>query len=79
MGDERGIQFCRTRHGGLYDRGRADSYYGRKPDPHWYPNGTYNEPKVTDLTDAEIAEYMAGHVANTREGNFKDWGGEDDE
>ena len=28
-------QFDRERHGSLYDRGRADSYYRRGPNPHW--------------------------------------------
>ena len=30
-------QFDRERHGALWDRGSADSYYGRPRDPHWYP------------------------------------------
>ena len=35
----RGPQFNRD-HGSLFDRGSADSYYGRIPNPHWYPEGT---------------------------------------
>jgi hypothetical protein len=27
-------------HGSPYDRGSADSYYGRPLSPHWWPNGT---------------------------------------
>ena len=30
----------RERHGGPFDRGGADSYYGRPINPHWWPNGT---------------------------------------
>lgn len=59
-----GIQFDRNRHGALYDRGGADSWYGREPEPHWYPNGTGNGEKITDLTEDEIAEYMAGFNDN---------------
>ena len=70
----KGPQFTRGRHGGLYDRGSADSYYGRGPDPHWYPNGTYNEPKITELSGEEVAEYMAGYMDNERNGDKKDWG-----
>jgi len=70
----KGVQFDRGRHGSLYDRGSADSYYGRGPKPHWFPNGTYNFPEVTDLTEDEVTEYMAGYDDNERNGDKKDWG-----
>lgn len=66
-------QFDRS-YGSLYDRGRADSYYGRGKDPHWYPNGTYTEPEIKVTDPAEVAEYNAGYDENEREGNFKNWG-----
>ena len=46
-------------HGGPYDRGSADSYYGRGRDPHYYPLGTYNGDRVEayDMTAKQIAEY----------------------
>ena len=49
-------------HGGPYDRGRADAYYGRKPDPHKYPLGTYNGERVVLSCPREIAEYFAGYL-----------------
>jgi hypothetical protein len=61
-------------HGGPYDRGAADSYYGRGRKPHKYPNGTYNPPEVTDLTPEELEAYHAGYDENEAMGNFKDWG-----
>ena len=67
-------QFDKERHGGLYDRGRADSYYSRPRNPHWYPNGTYKGDAVEDLTPAEVAEYLAGYEDNERNGDKKDWG-----
>jgi hypothetical protein len=69
-------QFNRERNGSLYDRGRADSYYGRLPEPHWYPAGTHKSQPICELhlTDEEIAEYMLGYKENTEAGNFKDWG-----
>lgn len=70
MKDSR-IQFDRNRHGSLYDRGSADSYYGRKKDPHWYPEGTGHGRKVTDLTIEELNEYNLGYIENN---DFKDWG-----
>ena len=66
-------QFDRERHGGLYDRGRADSYYGRPPEPHWYPEGSYHGLRVEDLTPYEIAEYRAGYDDNERSGDRKLW------
>jgi len=66
--------FDRSRHGGLYDRGSADSYYRRGPEPHWYPEGTSRGDRIVNLTPAEIAEYMAGYDENEIMGVFKDWG-----
>jgi len=67
-------QFDRKQHGSLYDRGSADSYYGRPRDPHYYPKGTYRGDKITQLTAEEIAEYHAGYDYNERYGDKKDWG-----
>lgn len=69
----RGPQFDRKRHGGLFDRGSADSYYGRGRDPHWWPEGTSHGERITDLTPEEVAEYMAGYDDNERFGDKKDW------
>jgi hypothetical protein len=67
------VQFDRGRHGSLFDRGSADSYYGRPRDPHWYPEGTGFGGRISDLTTEEIAEYMAGYDWNERIGDKKDW------
>jgi hypothetical protein len=67
-------QFIRKNHGSLFDRGSADSYYGRPRDPHWYPHGTGFGDRISDLTKDEIAEYMAGYDWNERIGDKKDWG-----
>lgn len=68
-----GPQFDRKQHGSLFDRGSADSYYGRPRDPHWYPQGSYNGAKVADLTEAEREEYMAGYDYNEQYGDKKCW------
>jgi hypothetical protein len=59
--------FDRNRHGSLYDRGSADSYYHRPPNPHWYPNGTSNPPliDIEDLSKEQIVEYMKGYNETT--------------
>lgn len=68
-------QFIRGRHGSLYDRGGADSYYRRGRNPHWYPNGTYKEPRIgrNSLTPEEIAEYLQGYRDNEESGCHKEW------
>jgi len=51
------------RHGGAFDRGRADSYYGRRRDPHFYVKDTYDSPRVEekDMTAEELKAYNAGY------------------
>ena len=67
-------QFMRTQHGSLFDRGRADSYYGRSRSPHWWPLGTGRGDKVETLTAKEIAEYNVGYDNQEATGDKKDWG-----
>ena len=69
----RGPQFDRELHGGLFDRGSADSYYGRPCDPHWYPEGSYTGVKISGLNAREIEEYTAGYDYNERYGDKKSW------
>jgi hypothetical protein len=61
-------------HGSPFDRGGADSYYGRGRDPHYYPNGSYNGEPVVELTAEELEAYNAGFDHNEYLRNFKDWG-----
>jgi hypothetical protein len=68
----RGPQFNRD-HGSLWDRGSADSYYGRVPEPHYWTEGTGHGKKVTELNEYEIAEYLAGYEHNERVGDKKSW------
>lgn len=65
-----------TSHGSPYDRGGADFWYARPRDPHKYPNGTYNEPRIGkgDLTPEEIAAYNKGYSEAEAVGDQKDWG-----
>lgn len=69
----RGWQFDRKRHGCLYDRGSADSYYGRRRDPHYGGVGGESGPRVDKLTAEEINEYYCGYDWNERHGDKKDW------
>lgn len=61
-----------TRHGGPYDRGSADAYYGRRYNPHYYKSDTLNSELVeeADMTPEELAAYTAGYDEETER---KDW------
>jgi hypothetical protein len=69
----KGWQFIRDNHGSLYDRGSADSYYHRKPGPHYGGVGGNSGPTVPVTDEASVAEYMAGYEANERSGAKKEW------
>ena len=63
-----------ARHGGPFDRGSADSYYGRKFRPHYFLEDTYNSPEI-ELTpeDGKWLEYEAGYLWNETFGDKKNW------
>ena len=69
-------QSINMRHGGPYDRGAADSYYGRGVDPHYFDGDTNRSLRVEekDMTRVEILQYMRGYNDNEIARNFKDWG-----
>lgn len=63
------------RHGGPFDRGSADSWYSRVPEPHYYTGKTYQSTRIeqVDMSEKEIADYMAGYEWNERFGGKKDY------
>lgn len=62
-------------HGSPFDRGSADSYYGRPQNPHWYPEGTYKGERVDskDMSMAELRAYYRGYEYNEEMGDKKEW------
>ena len=62
------------RHGGPYDRGSADFWYGRGFNPHYYTGRTYQSERIEDLTSEELAAYRAGYKDAEERGDQKDWG-----
>lgn len=64
-----------TRHGGPYDRGSADSYYGRGYNPHYFVGDSYNSTRLelVDMSAAEITAYTAGYNDNEESGERKVW------
>ena len=69
----KGWQFDRKRHGCLYDRGSADSYYGRQPAPHYGGVGGDSGERVRVHDKASVDEYMAGYNYNEQFGDKKDY------
>ena len=63
------------RHGSPYDRGSADSYYGRDYSPHYFTGDTYNSPRIdlAQMTAVEIVAYTAGYRENEDSGDKKEW------
>ena len=63
------------RHGGPYDRGTCDSYYGRDYWPHYFVGDTYKSLRVDmeQMTPAEIVAYTAGYTNNEANGDKKEW------
>ena len=64
-----------TRHGGPFDRGGADYYYGRPYKPHFYTGDTYQSTLVPEygMSKEAIEEYRAGWEEAERNGDRKDW------
>ena len=64
-----------TRHGGAYDRGSADAYYGRPREPHYYTGASYNSIRLdaVDMSREEIEAYNQGYDDQVRSGDRKDW------
>lgn len=63
------------RHGGPYDRGTADSYYGREYWPHYFVGDTHNSRRIDleQMTAEEIVAYTAGYRDNEANGDKKEW------
>jgi hypothetical protein len=64
------------RHGGPFNRGSADFWYHRPPEPHYYLGATYQSQKITEsgMTEAEIEAYLAGYDQAEADGGQKDYG-----
>ena len=61
------------RHGGPWDRGRADKWYGRDIRPHYFEGATYQSRRVeaVDMTQEQVNEYLSGYRWQTLQGETK--------
>jgi hypothetical protein len=69
----KGWQWVRENHGSLYDRGSADSYYDRAPDPHYGGVGGDSGERVAVKDAGSVEEYLAGYTWNELHGHKKSW------
>ena len=67
--------YYNERHGGPYDRGQADSYYGREYNPHYFTGDSFNSLRVDleQMTAHEIIAYTAGFRDNEANGDKKEY------
>ena len=74
--NELGKYKAHKKHGGAYDRGAADAWYSRYPEPHSYPNGTGTEPKIEReaMSAEELEAYWAGYIIHEADPGYrKQW------
>jgi len=67
-----GKQYEQT-HGNAFDRGSADSYYGRPRRPHKGGVGGGSGQREEQLTVEETEAYHAGYDYNEQQGDKKSW------
>ena len=60
-------------HGSFFDRGSADSYYGRPRDPHRGGVGGNSGLRIEAILPAEHEAYHAGYDYNEEYGDRKSW------
>jgi hypothetical protein len=63
------------RQGGPYDRGQADSHYGRDYWPHYFVRDTHRSPRIdlAQMTAHDIMAFTSGFNFNEANGDKKDW------
>jgi hypothetical protein len=60
-------------HGSFFDRGSADSYYGRERKPHRGGVGGMSGPRIDAVREEDIEAYHAGYDFNEEYGDKKSW------
>ena len=65
-----------SRHGGAYDRGSADCYYGRPSKPHYIIFGDAHKTLRIEkyaMSCSEIEAYNKGYEDQEKSGDKKEW------
>ena len=67
------IKLFDREHGSYFDRGSADSYYGRPRDPHRGGVGGESGPRIDAKHASDVHAYNAGYDYNEEYGDKKSW------
>ena len=61
------------KHGGPYDRGSADAWYARAPEPHFYPDGSYQGERIEEdkMTNLQREAYWAGYTIHEADPGYR--------
>ena len=61
------------KHGAPFDRGSADAWYGRGPEPHFYPDGSYNGERIEEdkMTINQREAYWAGYTIHEADPGYR--------
>ena len=61
------------KHGGPYDRGSADAWYARAPEPHFYPDGSYQGDRIDEdkMTINQREAYWAGYTIHEADPGYR--------
>lgn len=62
-------------HGSPRDRGKADAWYRRGCNPHYYEGASYSSERVeqAEMTTEEIHAYVEGYKEYMEAGLHKEW------
>ncbi len=73
LNDKAGAYDAFKEHGMPFDRGAADAWYARGPEPHYYPKGSYNGDRVEEkqMTADEIDAYNAGYYIHEADPSYR--------
>jgi len=67
------VEAYNKRHGGPFDRGTADSWYGRGLTPHFYLGDSYSSTLIEekDMRPDELRAYKAGYAENEADSSMR--------
>jgi hypothetical protein len=73
LNDKAGAYDAFKEHGQPYDRGAADAWYDRNPEPHYYPKGSHNGERVKEeqMTADQIDAYNAGYYIHNADLSYR--------
>lgn len=73
LNDKAGAYDAYKEHGLAFDRGAADAWYARGPEPHYWPEGSYKGTMVEkeQMTLNELDAYYAGYYIHEADPGYR--------